>query len=158
MSESGTRSRILSAVRRWWEPALLVLVLALFTAGGIAWLTGADGTSDALWVAATVVVLPVAAGEVLVAVLRGTFGVDLIAVLTLAGTLAIGEYLAGALIAVMLSTGDALEATAARRATRDLRALLERAPRTARRRVGDTIIEVPVGEVAVGDVVLVGAR
>ena len=66
-------------------------------------------------------------------------GVDLIAVLALLGTLAVGEYLAGALIAVMLATGRALDAAAQRRATRDLRALLEHAPRSARRRVGDVV-------------------
>jgi cation transport ATPase len=70
------------------------------------------------------------------ALLRRQLGVDLIAVLALLGTLAVGEYLAGALIAVMLATGRALDAAAQRRATRDLRALLERAPRTAYRRVG----------------------
>ena len=42
--------------------------------------------------------------------------VDLIAVLALVGTLAVGEYLAGALIAVMLATGRALDAAAERRA------------------------------------------
>lgn len=38
---------------------------------------------------------------------RGRLGVDLIAVLSLLGTLFVGEYLAGALIAVMLA-GDGL--------------------------------------------------
>ena len=68
---------------------------------------------------------------------RGRAGVDLLAVLSLVGTLWVGEYVAGALIAVMLSTGRALDAAAQRRASHDLRALLERAPRFARRRVGD---------------------
>jgi cation transport ATPase len=55
---------------------------------------------------------------------------------SLVGTLLVHEYLAEALIAVMLAGGRALDTAAARRASHDLRALLERAPRFARRRVG----------------------
>ena len=76
-------------------------------------------------------------GWVLASLRRGRAGVDLLAVLSLVGTLWVGEYVAGALIAVMLSTGRALDAAAQRRASHDLRALLERAPRSARRRIAD---------------------
>ena len=130
--------------------------MGLLAAGGVAWAVGAGRWDDVLWATATVVALVPAVGWVVAGLVRRTVGVDLIAVLALVGTLAVGEYLAGALIAVMLATGRALDAAAQRRATRDLRALLERAPRTARRRVGDVVSEVPVDEVAVGDLVLVG--
>ena len=141
---------------RWLEPALLGVTLTLLTAGGVAWAMGAGRWDDALWAAATVVGVPPATGWVVVALLRRRLGVDLIAVLALLGTLAVGEHLAGALIAVMLATGRALEAAAQRRAAQDLRALLARAPRTARRRVGQVVTEVPVEAVTAGDVVLVG--
>ncbi|WP_329282207.1 ABC transporter ATP-binding protein [Streptomyces sp. NBC_01451] len=62
---------------------------------------------------------------------------DLIAVLALGGTLAVREYLAGAMIALMLATDHALEAAARRRASHGPRALLEHAPRAARRRSVD---------------------
>ncbi|MBN1093234.1 cadmium-translocating P-type ATPase [Blastococcus sp. TML/M2B] len=146
----------LRTARRWVEPALLVATTGLLAAGGLAWATGAGRWDDVLWAAATLLALVPAVGWVVVALLRGRLGVDLIAVLALVGTLAVGEHLAGALIAVMLATGRALDAAAQRRATRDLRALLERAPRTARRRVGGEVTEVDVGEVAVDDVVVVG--
>ena len=147
----GAMSGVMSGVRRWFESALLATTVALLVAGGVAWVAGSSGWADALWAAATVAAVVPAVGWVVAAVLRRTLGVDLIAVLALLGTLAVGEYLAGALIAVMLATGRALDAAAQRRATRDLRALLERAPRTARRRVGDLVTEVAVDEVAVGD-------
>ena len=130
------RSGAMSTAQRWFEPALLVTTTALLAAGGVAWLAGASGWAGALWAAATVAAVVPAAAWVVAALLRRTLGVDVIAVLALLGTLAVGEYLAGALVAVMLATGRALDAAAQRRATRDLRALLERAPRTARRRVG----------------------
>jgi cation transport ATPase len=64
---------------------------------------------------------------------RGRLGVDVIALLALVGALAVGEYLAAAVISVMVASGQSLEAWAAGRARRDLHALLQRAPRLAHR-------------------------
>jgi heavy metal translocating P-type ATPase len=86
---------------------------------------------------------------------RGQLSVDVIALIAMVGALVLGEYLAAAVIAVMLAGGNALEAAATGRAKRELTALLERAPRTAHRRRGDHIEEVPVDAVGVGDFVLV---
>jgi len=63
---------------------------------------------------------------------------------------------AGAMITVMLASGQLLEARAAARARRELSLLVERAPRTARRRVAGGVVEVPVDEVAKGDRIVVG--
>jgi heavy metal translocating P-type ATPase len=60
------------------------------------------------------------------------------------------------MITVMLASGQLLEARAAARARRELSLLVERAPRTARRVVEGGVVEVPVDEVAVGDLLLVG--
>lgn len=155
MARRRTGPAVRAALTRWLEPALLAGTVGLLAAGGVTWVAGAGSWADLLWGAATLLALPPAIGWVIQALARRTLGVDLIAVLALLGTLAIGEYLAGALIAVMLATGRALDAAAQRRATRDLRALLDRAPRTAHRRVGDTVSEVPVDEVEVGDLVIV---
>ena len=87
---------------------------------------------------------------------KGRLGVDIIAVLSLAGTVIVGEYLAGVLIGVMLATGRVLDAAASQCASRDLHALLDRAPRTARRRTQTAIEVVPVEDIAVGDVLSVG--
>ena len=91
-----------------------------------------------------------------VALRRDRAGVDLLAVVSLVGTLAVGDYLAGSLVAVMVATGRTVDAVAERRASRDLRALLERAPRSARRRRGDTVETVSLDEVTAGDLVIVG--
>ena len=66
-----------------------------------------------------------------------------------------GEFLAGALIALMLATGRTLEAAAQRRASHDLCALLEHAPRSAHRRTGVRMATVPLGQVVVGDLLVV---
>jgi heavy metal translocating P-type ATPase len=81
--------------------------------------------------------------------------VDAIALLAVAGALAVGEPLAAAVIAVMLASGRFLESWAAGRARRDLHALLARAPRTARRYSGGTLMSVELGEVEPGDRLLI---
>lgn len=152
---SGSRGWI-PRLRRLTEPALVVLTVGGLTAGGIAWLVGWRGLADGCWIAATALALAPASTWVWVALRKGRVGVDVIAVLSLIGTLLVGEYLAGALIAVMLAGGRALEAAAERRASRDLRELLERAPRFARRRVGTQVSVVPLTEVVVDDILVVG--
>jgi heavy metal translocating P-type ATPase len=147
---------LLARLARLAEPVLLALTVGALSAGGIAWLAGSHRVADGCWIAGTVVAVVPAVLWVLVALRRGRVGVDLIAVLSLIGTLLVGEYLAGALIAVMLAGGRALEAAAERRASHDLRALLEHAPRFARRRVGSAVSVIALDEVAVDDLLVVG--
>ncbi len=61
---------------------------------------------------------------------------DVIALLAIAGAVAIGESFAAAVIAVMLATGEALETYAEGQAHRELTALLGRAPQDVRRYAG----------------------
>ncbi|MFC8298753.1 heavy metal translocating P-type ATPase [Micromonospora orduensis] len=144
-------------VRRWWTWAPLVALGIAVLAGAALRIADRPDAADLIWAAVTVAALLPAAWSMLRSLWRRKFGVDVIAVLALAGALAVGEYLAGAVIAVMLATGRSLESYAQRRATRDLRALLARAPRTARRRGPDGAIEVvPLDQVAVADRLLVG--
>ncbi|MFF2201505.1 heavy metal translocating P-type ATPase [Streptomyces sp. NPDC058145] len=138
------------------EPVLLAVTAAALTAGGLAWLAGAAGLADLFWGLGTLSAVVPAVGWVLASLRHGRAGVDLIAVLALGGTLAVHEYLAGALIALMLATGRTLEAAAQRRASHDLRALLEHAPRSARRRTDAGVVPVPPAEIAVGDLLVVG--
>ncbi|MEU6273212.1 heavy metal translocating P-type ATPase [Streptomyces populi] len=140
---------------RGLEPVLLVVTAAALTGGGIAWLVNSPDLADLLWALGTVAAVVPAVGWVLAELRHGHGGVDLIAVLALGGTLAVGEYLAGALIALMLATGRTLEAAARRRASHDLRALLEHAPRSARRRTDAGVTAVPLDQVVAGDLLVV---
>jgi cation transport ATPase len=135
---------------------LFVVTLAALVAGGVARISGAPQIADYCWIAGTVAAILPAGWWVIASLRAGRFGVDILAVLSLAGSLAVGEYLAGALIAVMLATGQALDAAAERRATKDLRALLDRVPRTARRRTADVVEVVDLDDIAVADIVIVG--
>lgn len=130
-------------------------VLVAIGAGGLLHLLSEPWAGDAVWAGATAVVLVPLAWSVGRSLLRGDLGVDAIALVAMAAALALGEYLAGAVVGLMLAGGNALEDSAAGRARRELKALVSRAPRVAHRRLGGLVAEVPVDELAVGDHVLV---
>jgi heavy metal translocating P-type ATPase len=134
---------------------LLAVSLLGIVIGGALWVAGArDGANIAL-AATTAIGIPPLTYEVAVGLLRRETGVDIIALLAMAGALALREYLAGALIALMLASGRSLEAYAGARAHRELSALLGRAPRTVNRYVDDSLESVPIDEVRPGDLLLV---
>lgn len=139
------------------EIVLLVVTGGALAVGGIAWLAGQRDLAELGWAVGTLAAVVPSVVWMVQALLRGHAGVDLIATLALIGTLLVGEPLAGALIAVMLASGRALDGAAHRRATRDLRALVALAPRSARRRIGDDITTVPLEVVVPGDLVVVAA-
>ncbi|WP_372594207.1 heavy metal translocating P-type ATPase [Actinotalea sp.] len=147
-------------VRRPSVPVVLfVVATTLLAAGGLAWLLDADTAARWTWLAGTALGLVSALATTLEAVRDRRPTVDVIAVLALAGAIWVDEPFAGAMITVMLATGRLLEAKADARARRELSLLVARAPRTAHRRTvdasTDTVVDVPVAEVVVGDHLLV---
>jgi len=138
-------------------PLLLVVTAAGTAAGGVAWLAGSGETADMLWLGVAVCGLAYACWVAVASIARGRLSVDVIALLALAGAIAVDELLAAAVISVMLASGRALEDWAAYRARHDLSALLSRAPRTARRYRDGAVQTVPLDEVVAGDLLLVAA-
>jgi heavy metal translocating P-type ATPase len=132
------------------EAALLGLAAGLVMRG-----FDAQTASRLTFAVVTGLVLLFAAASVGRRLLRRELGVDVIAILAMAGALLLGQYLAGAIIAVMLTGGSALEQYAIARARRELSALISRAPRIAHRRQGDAFLDVPVDQVALGDALVV---
>lgn len=142
--------------QRVTEGGLLLGTVAALAAGLVLQVAGLPAAAALCWSAGVVAAVVPSLVWVVAALRRGRAGVDLLAVLSLVGTLAVGEHLAGSLIAVMVATGRTLEGAAERRASKDLRALLEHAPRTARRRVGDVLETVALDDVRPGDLLVVG--
>ncbi|NKQ51837.1 heavy metal translocating P-type ATPase [Amycolatopsis sp. K13G38] len=136
------------------ETLLLAAIALLLAAGGAVW-PSTPMLADILWGLADGTALVPAIVWVAKDLRAHRWGADLLAVLALASTLAVGEFLAGAIIALMVATGRLLEAAAQRRAGRDLSALLERAPTTAHLRRDGQLDTVEVGLVAAGDQVVV---
>ncbi|MFM9273480.1 heavy metal translocating P-type ATPase [Pseudarthrobacter sp. NKDBFgelt] len=87
---------------------------------------------------------------------EGRWGIDVLALMAIASTVWVGEYLAALVVILMLSGGEALEIFAQGRAARELKSLLDRAPRFAHREAAGSVLEeTPVGEVVPGDVLVV---
>jgi heavy metal translocating P-type ATPase len=126
-------------------------------AGGVLTLADAHTAAHAVWAAATVLLLIPLTFSVMRSLVRGDVGVDAIALLAMAGALALGEYLAGAVIALMLAGGNALELFAQGRARRELTLLVDRAPKAANRVVDGGVERIDVEVVRVGDRLLVRA-
>lgn len=146
----------MSWLRSRREVLFFAVSVVLLVAGAAARGSGEPAAADALWASAAGIGLVVSLAEAVAAVRRREFGVDVVALLALAGALAVGESFAGAVIAVMLAGGSLLEARAEARARRDLGRLAQRSPRSARLRVGGTLITVEADEVRPGDHLLVG--
>ncbi|HEY6798226.1 MAG TPA: heavy metal translocating P-type ATPase, partial [Kineosporiaceae bacterium] len=138
------------------EGAFFGASCGLLGIGVVGWGLDAQPVAVGAWVTAAVLGLVFSTVSLVQAAVHRRPSVDVIAWLALAGALATGEAFAGAVLAVMLASGALLEARAAARARRELSLLVERAPRTARRRSGDAVVEVPVEQVARGDLLLVG--
>lgn len=125
--------------------------------GGLLHLAGASTEGSDMWAATTVVVLVPLVWSVVRSLAHRDVGVDAIALIAIATALILGQFLAGAVVALMLAGGNALEEYASGRAGRELKRLLERMPRVAHRRQAEKIVEVPVDEIRPGDLVVVRA-
>ena len=86
---------------------------------------------------------------------NGRFGADLLAGISIVTSVLLGEYLAGVLVVLMLSGGEALESRAVRRAGDVLEALARRMPTVAHRKTSTGLTDLPLAELTVGDVITV---
>jgi len=123
--------------------------------GAAAWLVAQTGLASWIWGGATLLVLSALLLEVVTELKRGSVGLDIIAALAMAGALAVDEMLAGVVVALMYSGGQLLEDFAARRARREMTALLGRVPKVAIRYGRDGLAEVPIEALVAGDRILI---
>lgn len=135
----------------WVIATLLVLVATLI-------LEWSDAHSAARWVAtifSAAVIVRVSIGMVK-DLLKGHWGIDILALMAILSTILVGEYIAALIVCLMLTGGEALEDYASNRAKRSLSALLERAPQVAHLvdAAGNTR-DVPLDDVVIGDRLLV---
>lgn len=122
----------------------LVLVVGLATANVIPYMVGAA------------IGAALAIRMVWVSIRKHEVGSDVLALISIVATSLVGEWLAGAIIALMLATGQALESWAAGRARNQLESLVQRAPRRIQLVENDGLItDSDISQVKVGDLFLV---
>ena len=144
-------NRPLASIRLVAAPA------AALVFGSLAWGLGSPATARWFWILGIGVVLATLVFSIAAGLRGGEFGLDIIAALAMAGALAIGEELAGVVVALMYAGGQALEAFAQERAAREMTALLGRVPRTALVHRDGALVSVPIDEIVPGDRVLIRA-
>ena len=136
---------------------LIFVSLIGLAAGAGAVAIGHPDASHAIWAAATLPVAVALAFSIARDLAAGRLGVDVIALLAMSAALALGQPLAGIVVAIMYTGGTVLEDYAVARAERSLKALVDRAPRVAHRRLWQAIEDVAIAKVKIGDAILVRA-
>jgi heavy metal translocating P-type ATPase len=136
---------------------LMMFVLVGLATGVMLWLTGPEMALGVTAYLVLGIVIVITAIDMFKDLMRGHWGLDILAVIAMIATLAVQEYVAGLIIALMLTGGEALEDLAARRASRELDQLLNRAPAFAGRihPVTGEVERIAIEEVKVGDELLV---
>ena len=107
------------------------------------------------WSAGVVPVLAALCIEILRSLAKGEVGLDIVAALSMAAALLVGEALAAAVVALMYSGGTFLESFAEGRARREMRDLLSRVARTATRHREGQLEEISLDVIDAGDLLLI---
>src|SRR6516164_1193072 len=142
---------------RAFRRLLIATALAGLVSGAAAWANGRSDLASWCWAAGTFPVVLSLLLSMIRDFLAGRVGVDSVAFVSMSGALALGQNLAGIVIAIMYAGGNVLEDFAVARAERDLKSLVDRAPRIAHRRTGSSFEDVAIDQVAIGDAILVRA-
>jgi heavy metal translocating P-type ATPase len=143
------------SVLKFARQFLAGLVAAGLAAGLAAQFAGLGVWSGTIWVAVTLPVLAALLVEIVTSLRRGDVGLDIVAALSMTAALVFGENLAAAIVALMYSGGQYLEAYAERKARHEMTALLSRVPRSAVRHRDGQLEEVALDLVLPGDRLLV---
>ena len=142
---------------RFLRRTLIVIALGGLVLGLLTWAVGRAELANWIWAAGTAPVLVGLLISMIRDFLAGRMGVDAIAFVSMSAAIVLSENLAGVVVAVMYAGGNVLEDLAIARAERDLKSLIDRAPRIAHRRQGSLIADIPIEQAFVGDVILVRA-
>lgn len=94
--------------------------------------------------------------DMLKSILKGSYGIDILAITAILACLAIGQYWAAYVIVLMLSGGEALETLAAKRARKELSKLIKRQPQTAHLlKANGQVKSIAIDKIKIGDNILV---
>ncbi len=137
------------------RPVLIGVALAGLLGGLLARALGQGEAAVWLWTAATLPVLAMLLVEIVTSLRRGDMGLDVVAALSMSAALIFDQTLAAAVVALMYSGGQALDAFAERRARREMTALLSKVPRRAMRHRDGGLEDVPLEAIAPGDRLLI---
>lgn len=93
--------------------------------------------------------------QILFKLIKGDLGADSLAAIALITAFILNQYLAAVIIIVMISSGQALETYAMRKASSVLLALAERMPTIAHRKISIGIEDISVSDIQIGDSIII---
>ncbi|HVY67511.1 MAG TPA: heavy metal translocating P-type ATPase [Patescibacteria group bacterium] len=131
------------------------LALAGLVIAGLCQMAGAEQTVSYVLLTALILGTIPLAWRIIKDLFSGHYGVDIIAIAAIVASFFLRQYLAGTVVLLMLSGGEALEDYALRRARQELTSLISRAPAIAHRREGDRLKDMPAGQIKTGDMIVV---
>jgi heavy metal translocating P-type ATPase len=134
---------------------LAIVPATVLVAGLVAMMMDRGGTAIWIFIAGIIPVLIALLVSIVRSLLRGEFGLDIIAALSMSGALLANETLAGVVVALMYSGGQLLEDYAQGRAQQEMTALLGRVARTAQVYRDNQLTEVPIEQLLSGDRILI---
>ena len=142
---------------RWTSiPRLPAAALGFLVVGAMSPLViNADPWRDRIWFAGLILTGIPVAWRTFAGVLRGEFAADVVAMLAIAGSILLGQPLAGLVVVLMQTGGEALDAYAVARASSAVESLEADAPRTAHRLVNGQVRDIEAVEIKPGDELLV---
>ena len=144
--------RVRSLIHRYGRIAFIASVLVIGLAG---YVLGYRRAAEFILASGTFIgTLPIA-WRMIREIFSGKIGIDIIAITAIVASLALGEYLAGAVVLLMLTSGEALEDYAQARAKKELTALLKRSPKLAHRKHGKSYDDITVAQIVVGDTLII---
>lgn len=93
--------------------------------------------------------------QILLKIIKGDLGADSLAAIALITAFILNQYLAAVIIILMISSGQALEAYAMRKASSVLLALAERMPTIAHRKTSGGIEDILLSNIHIGDSIII---
>lgn len=159
LNPEGPESKWPGTIWIWERRQPLIVTLAVIGIAAHLFLRFATSASSQtqvwpLWLVLGFGGLPLV-GELTAKLVRGHFGSDLLAGISIVTSVVLHEYLAGAIVVLMLSGGEAIESFAIDRASSSLKALANRLPSVVHRKSMDRILDLALDQVLPGDTLVV---
>ena len=148
-----THSRLAPILRSYPLPVVALVGLLLGVVSGVVF--GRYDIARWIWYGTLVIGGAPVVAKTLLDMTKGKFAADIVAMLAIVTAIITDEAFAGVIIVLMQTGGEAIDDYGFRRASSSLESLIARAPRLARRKRNDTLEEVRVEEVRVGDILVV---
>ena len=146
-------SKLLLFIRRYPIPIFAIVGLLI---GTVSYLTSkTPGLAEWIWLTTLILGGAPIVWDTIRGMFRGHFASDIVAMLAIITAILANEALPGVVIVIMQSGGKALEDYALRRASSSIDALLARSPRISYRKKDDTLEQIDVTSIKVGDLLVV---